>query len=311
MLSLTKERFSFKSANGTTTIHGCIVRPQTPPYKAIIQISHGMKEHSGRYQEYMEFMAQQGYVMVAHDHIGHGLSVNNPSEYGYFAEKDGYLCVLSDLATTAGRIKKSFPQLKLFLLGHSMGSFHARVFAAKYKYLVDGVIISGTGGSNPLVAPGRLLIDLFIKFKGDKATSKFITKVIFGSYLKKIKNPKTASDWLTRDEEMVKKYRSDPACRFYFTLGGYKDLVTILSVANTKECFANTKKDIPYLMISGDMDPVCQWGKGANEVYNNYKNNGVKDITLMLYQGGRHEMLNELNRDEVYADILQWIENKL
>ena len=271
MLSLTKENFSFKSSNGVNTINGIIVRKPQPPYKAIVQISHGMKEHIGRYQEYMEYMANQGYVMVAHDHLGHGKSVDDSSQYGYFAEKDGYLCVLNDIATVSGRVKKSFPQLKLFLLGHSMGSFYARVFAAKYSYLADGIIISGTGGSNPLAIPGKILIDLLIKIKGEKATSKFVTKIIFGSYLKRIEKPKTASDWLTTDQQVVEKYRNDPACRFYFTLSGYKDLVKINSLSNTKECFDNTNKEISYLIFSGDMDPVSEWGKKIVEVYNNYK----------------------------------------
>ena len=311
MSLLIKENFSFLSSNGTNTIHGVIIRRQQPPYRAIIQISHGMKEHSARYEEYMSFMAQQGFVMVSHDHIGHGKSVNDPSEYGYFAPENGYLHVLNDLATTAGRVRKNFPQLKLFMLGHSMGSFYARVLASKYGHLVDGVIISGTAGTNPLAAPGKVLINLFIKFKGDKSTSKFITKVIFGSFLKYIENPKTASDWLTRDEEAVAKYRSDPACRFYFTLGGYKDLVTINALSNTAECFENTRKDIPYLIVSGDMDPVGEWGKGIQQVYDRYKNGGVKDVELKLYKGGRHEMLNELNKEEVYEDILEWLNKKI
>ena len=311
MSLLIKEKFSFKSSNGTNTVNGFVIRKEQPPYKAIVQISHGMKEHTGRYEEYMNFMAENGYVVVSHDHIGHGMSVNDKSELGYFAPKDGYLHILNDLATTAGRIRKNFPQLKLILFGHSMGSFYARVFAAKYPHLIDGAIISGTGGKNPLAAPGKILIDLFIKLRGDKATSKFITKMIFGTYLNKIENPKTASDWLTRDEEAVAKYRSDDYCRFYFTLGGYKDLVTILALSNSEDCFANTKKDIPYLMVSGDMDPVGEWGKGVKQVFDNYKKAGVKDITLKLYNGGRHEMLNELNKDEVYTDILNWVENKL
>ena len=191
-----------------------------------------------------------------------------------------------------------------------MGSFYARVFAAKYHHLADGMILSGTGGRNPLAAPGKILISLFIKFKGDKATSKFVTKVIFGSFLSKIKNPKTASDWLTRDEKAVEKYRSDDLCRFYFTLGGYKDLVEIQSVSNKAECFENTKKDIPYLIVSGDMDPVGEWGKGLKQVYENYKNAGVKDVELKLYKDGRHEMLNELNKEVVYDDILSWLESR-
>ena len=310
MSLLIKENFSFLSSNGTNTIKGVIVRKAQPPYKAIIMISHGMKEHMGRYEKYMNFMAEKGYVMVGHDHIGHGLSVNDKSELGYFAPKDGYVHVLNDLAATAGRIRKNFPQLKLILLGHSMGSFYARVFAAKYHHLVDGLIISGTGGKNPLAAPGKILISLFIKFKGDKATSKFITKVIFGSFLRKIKNPKTASDWLTRDEKAVEKYRSDDLCRFYFTLGGYKDLVTIQSLSNKAECFENTRKDVPYLIVSGDMDPVGEWGKGVKQVYENYKNAGIKDVELKLYKDGRHEMLNELNKEKVYDDILSWLESR-
>ena len=311
MLSPIKEKFSFKSSNGTNTIKGFVIRPQNPPYKAIVQISHGMIEHSDRYEEFMTFMAQQGYVMVAHDHLGHKNSVNDDSELGFMAHKDGYIHVLSDLATTAGRVRKSFPQLKLFLLGHSMGSFYARAFAAKYPYLVDGIIISGTGGPNPMEAAGKALINLLMKFEGEKATSKLIAKIIFGSYLDKIENPKTASDWLTRDEEQVAKYRADKYCRFYFTLSGYKDLINILSLANSNECYENTKKDIPYFIFSGDMDPVGEWGKGVQKVYESYKNCGVGDITLKLYPGGRHEMLNELNKDEVYADVYNWIESKL
>ena len=306
-----KENFSFLSSNGTNTVKGFIIRKPQPPYKAIIQISHGMKEHMGRYEEYMNFMAEKGYVMVGHDHIGHGQSVNDISELGFFASKDGHIHVLNDIATTAGRIKKSFPQLKLILLGHSMGSFYARVFAGKYTYLADGMIISGTGGKNPLTVPGKILINLFIKLKGEKATSKFITGVIFGSFLKKIDNPKTASDWLTRDEEAVRRYREDERCRFHFTLGGYKDLVTIQSLANTGECYEKTNKEIPYLIVSGDMDPVCGWGKDMETIISRYKNAGVKDVVLKLYKDGRHEMLHELNKEEVYADILSWLEDKL
>ena len=310
MSLLIKEKFSFISSDGINTIKGITVRKAQPPYKAIIQISHGMKEHTGRYEEYMQFMAEKGYVMVSHDHLGHGQSVKDKADLGFFASKNGYIHVLNDLATTAGRVKKSFPQLKLILFGHSMGSFYARVFAAKYHHLVDGVIISGTGGKNPLVAPGKALINLFIKFKGERATSKVVTKIIFGKFLNKIENPKTASDWLTRDESAVEKYRSDEYCRFYFTLAGYKDLVTIQGLSNTEECFANTKKDIPYLIISGDMDPVGEWGKGVKQVYDSYRKVGVEDITLNLYGGARHEMLNELNKEEVYTDILRWIENR-
>lgn len=311
MSLLIKEKFSFKSANGVNTINGFVIRPENPPYKAIVQISHGMIEHSERYEDFMRFMAERGYVMAIHDHLGHKASVNDDSELGFMADKNGYVCVLSDLATTASRLRKTFPQLKLFLLGHSMGSFYARTFAAKYPYLLDALIISGTGGANPMASAGKMLINVVAKIKGEKSTSKLITKVIFGNYLDRIENPQTSSDWLTRDQEQVKKYRADKYCRFYFTLSGYRDLINILSAANSTQCFEKTKKDIPYFMFSGDMDPVGSWGKGVREVYENYKKSGVSDITLKLYPGGRHEMLNEINKDEVYADVYNWIESKI
>ncbi len=309
-LQLKKEKFSFKSSNGVDIINGLITRKAEPPYKAIVQISHGMQEHLDRYEEFIEFLAQNGYIVVIHDHLGHKNSISSKENLGFMAEKDGYKFVLSDLATVSGRVRKSFPQLKLFLLGHSMGSFYARVFVAKYPHLLDGIIISGTGGKNKLLPIGKKAVCIAIKFKGAKYRSKFITKLIFGNYLSKIENPQTSSDWLSRDKEVIKKYRSDEYCKFIFTLSGYRDLLTINSIANTKECFDNSKKDIPYLMFSGDMDPVGEWGKGVKEVYKNYKNAGVKDIQLKLYAGGRHEMLNEINKQEVYDDIISWLESK-
>ena len=311
MSLLIKEKFSFASSNGINTINGFVIRKENAPYKAIIQISHGMTEYAERYEPFMNFMAENGFVMVAHDHLGHKNSVNSKEELGFFASVDGYKCVLSDLATTAGRMKKSFPQLKLFLLGHSMGSFYARAFGAKYPHLVDGLLISGTGSSNPMAGPGLLILKLMIKFKGEKYRSKPFAKLAFSNYLDKIENPKSSRDWLTRDEVVIEKYGKDEYCRFIFTVSGYKDLLTIINVCNSKECFEKTKKDIPYYIFSGDMDPVGDWGKGVREVYDNYLKNGVKDVTLKLYEGGRHEMLNEINKDEVYSDLLNWVESKI
>ena len=310
MSSLIKEKFSFPSQNGINTINGFIIRKAEGPYKGIIQISHGMIEHSGWYEHFMSFMAENGYVMAAHDHLGHKMSVNDDSELGFFASKDGYLCVLSDLATTAGRLRKSFPQLKFMLLGHSMGSFYARAFAAKYPHLLDGLIISGTGGPNPLSVPGRLIISAMIKLKGEKAHSKFITKLIFGKYLKRIGNYTTLVDWLSRDNEHVQRCIKDPYRTFPFTLCGYRDLVDIVAMANSRECYVHTNKDIPYLMFAGDEDPVGDWGKGTTGVYEKYKAAGC-NIKFNLYPGARHEMLNEINKEQVYNDILIWVDDNI
>ncbi len=310
-LQLKKENFSFTSSNGVDIINGFIVRKQFPPYKAIVQISHGMQEYADRYENFINFLANKGYVVVINDHLGHKNSVSSKNNLGFMADKDGYKHVLNDLATISGRVRKNFPELKLFLLGHSMGSFYARVFAAKFPYLLDGIIISGTGGKNKMLSIGKTVINIAIKLKGTKYRSKFITKLIFGNFQSKIKNPKTGSDWLSRDEDVVEKYINDEYCNFIFTLSGYRDLITINSIANSNRCFEKTKKDIPYFMFAGDMDPVGEWGNGVKEVYEKYKQFGVKDIKLILYPEGRHEMLNEINREQVYSDVANWLESKI
>lgn len=307
---MLKQNFSFLSSNGTDTVKGFVIRKPNPEYKAIILISHGMIEHSGRYEDFMEFMAEKGYVMAIHDHLGHKNSVSSDENLGYFAKENGYLYILSDLATSAARLKKSFPQLKLILLGHSMGSFYARVFAAKYPHLLDGLMISGTGGKNPLAKIANIVLNTMIMLKGDRYRSKFVSKLTFKGYLSKIDNPKTPIDWITSDQDIINKNLQDKYCCFTFTLSGYKDLAAINSLANSENCFNHTPKNIPYLMFSGDMDPVGGYGKGVREVYENYKKFGVNDITLNLYPNGRHEMLNEVNRQQVYSDILNWLESR-
>ena len=162
-----------------------------------------------------------------------------------------------------------------------------------------------------MTEPGLFIIKMLIKFKGEKYRSKWFAKLVFSNYLDKIENPKSSRDWLTRDEDVIARYGKDEFCRFIFTVTGYRDLLTIIKVSNSKECFDKTRKDIPYYIFSGDMDPVGNWGKGVKEVYNNYLNNGVKDVTFKLYEGGRHEMLNEINKAEVYNDLLNWMESKI
>ena len=162
-----------------------------------------------------------------------------------------------------------------------------------------------------MAKPGLAILAVMRKLKGEKYRSKAFAKLAFSNYLSRIENPKSSRDWLSRDEAIIAKYRNDEYCRFIFTVTAYRDLITMIYFSNSKECFENTKKDVPYLMCSGDMDPVGNWGKGVVEVYDNYKKYGVKDITLNMYKDGRHEMLNEINKAEVYSDILSWMESKI
>lgn len=310
-MPLLKENFEFLSANGKNIIKGVIVRKNEPPYKGIIQISHGMVEHMGRYTDFMDFMADNGYVMVGHDHLGHKASVSRDEELGFCANENGYKCVLDDLATTASRTRKMFPQLKLILFGHSMGSFYARVFAAKHHNLLDGIIISGTGGTNPLASVGKVIIKGMMAFKGRNYRSTFVRNLSFKGFLNKIPNPASGSDWISSDKKIVETYNNDKYCSFIFTLSGFLDLANINSISNGEECYKNFKKDIPVYIFSGDMDPVGDYGKGVTEVYDKLKVAGVHNIEIKMYKDGRHEMLNEVNRQEVYQDVLSWADKNI
>lgn len=309
-MSVIKSDFSFPSSNGTNIIRGWKIYDDSLPTKAVLQISHGMVEHIGRYEDFARFLAGEGFAVYANDHLGHKGSAGSDEDLGYFAPKDGYKCVLADLAHTAKTAREENPGKKLFLLGHSMGSFYARSFAALYPRLLDGLIISGTGGHNKMTAAGQKIVRAMIAFKGDRYRSQMVNKMAFGEYLKKIDNPRTPSDWISRDSEMVDRYRRDKYCSFVFTLGGFKDLLDINALANSQKTYEDTKKDMPILIFSGTMDPVGDYGAGVMQVYRLYTEKGCKDVKLNMYTGGRHEMLNETNRRQVYDDVLAWLKEK-
>ena len=195
-------------------------------------------------------------------------------------------------------------------MGHSMVSFIARLYSSYYTSAADGLIISGTGSKNPAAGAGILLCDAVKASKGEMYRSKKINDIAFGSFNKKYQNPKNNFEWLTRDEKIVEKYMNDPLCMFTFTVSAFKDLFTLNKEANESTVFKNTKSDMPIFILSGDMDPVGNYGKGVKAVYSNYLKNAKKDVSLKLYKDGRHEMVNELNKEEVFNDILNWLNEK-
>ncbi len=310
-MKILKNEFSFLSSNGKNTIRGIKIYGENGPYKAVLQISHGMVEHYDRYMDFMEYMADEGLVVYMHDHLGHKHSVDSDEQLGYFAPEHGYIHVLRDLLHTAQIAKSEYPELKLYMLGHSMGSFFARVFAQVHGDVIDGVLISGTGGPNKAAGAAITIIKAMKKLKGDKYRSDFIKNMAFGSYLEKIENPDTPSDWITRDKEIVKQYVADKYCQYNFTLNGYENLMEIISLCNADKTFENTPKDLPIYIFSGSMDPVGGYGMGIMQVFDMYKKAGCTDVAVKIYDGGRHEMLNELNRQEVYQDVKNWIVSKV
>lgn len=309
--SLTKNEFSFPSVNGVSSIHAIEWLPSGEP-RAIVQIAHGVAEYADRYDDFASFLAGQGFAVAANDHLGHGLSAADETELGWFGETKGWDCVVGDMKKLRDHLAERYPQTPLFLLGHSMGSFLARTYMIKHPEDWDGVILSGTGHQPGLVCTaGALVAKAEIRRHGSKYRSPILQKLAFGSYLDEIEEPLTPNDWLSRDPELVARYTADPLCGFTATAGLMKDMMGGIAFIHKTENLAKMRKLLPVFFLSGAEDPVGGWSKGVEKVAAAFKKAGMRDIKVNLYEGGRHEMLNETNKEEVYADILAWLEEKI
>ena len=274
--------------------------------KGIIQIVHGMAEHTDRYLEVAGFLCDAGYAVIMHDHAGHGRSVKTDADDGYFADKDGWLKLVDDVYEVTKLAKETFPGKKLIIWGHSMGSFITRKFIATYKDAADAAILCGTAGANPAAGVGIGLANLVCKLKGPKAKSTFINNIAFGSYNKRFEG-RTDFDWLTRDREIVDRYIADPYCGYLFTVQGMEDLIRANAASNAKDWYEKVPKNLPVLLVSGEEDPVGDYGSGVKNVADRLKATGHTRVTVKLYPGCRHEVLNETNRQEVMDDLLAWM----
>lgn len=296
----TKE-FSFKSATGVCRIHGCEFLPEGE-VRAVVIIHHGMAEHINRYADYVKHLTDMGYAVFMHDMANHGKSNQKTELLGYFGENDGYKNLVKDLKTVYDLAKKEFPDKKIIMFGHSMGSFIVRCFDCAYPGASDASVYMGTGGSNPAAGMGKAISNLIASIKGSTYKSKMLDKITFGSFNKKT-DKKTSFDWLTRDSAIVQKYIDDDYCGFLFTVKGMNDLVNLNVWANSAECYNTVKKDLPILLVAGADDPVGAYSKGINEVADKMKASGHTNVTVKLFPGCRHEVLNETNRQEVYEGI--------
>ena len=303
----TKE-FSFKSATGVCRIHGCEFLPEGE-VRAVVIIHHGMAEHINRYADYVKHLTDMGYAVFMHDMANHGKSNQKTELLGYFGENDGYKNLVKDLKTVYDLAKKEFPDKKIIMFGHSMGSFIVRCFDCAYPGASDASVYMGTGGSNPAAGMGKAISNLIASIKGSTYKSKMLDKMTFGSFNKKT-DKKTSFDWLTRDSAIVQKYIDDDYCGFLFTVKGMNDLVNLNVWANSAECYNTVKKDLPILLVAGADDPVGAYSKGINEVADKMKASGHTNVTVKLFPGCRHEVLNETNRQEVYEGIDEFLDAK-
>ena len=309
-MNYTKETGTFKSTNGTSTITYYIYKPLTSP-RAILQISHGMCEYIERYEDFIDFLTGHDILVCGNDHLGRKNSADSKDKLGYFAPEHGWSCLPDDLAILTKLIKEQYPDLPNFLFGHSMGSFISRVYITRHAHLINGVIICGTSGSNPAIGLAKIITRLAKKVKGPFYRSKFINQVMFGTYNSKYNNVRTTHDWLTRDEAIIDKYLKDEYCNFIFTTSAFHDLVTLLDTVSQDSWYDAVPKNLPFGLISGDMDPVGNWGKGIKEVRARLKKRNLEDFSSKLYKDYRHEILNETGKEIVYKDILNWLNRRI
>lgn len=307
----TFKDFYFNSSTGKNKIHARMCVPDTEP-RAIVQIIHGIAEYIDRYDEFMSFLADNGIIAVGTDHLGHGKSIESEEQTGFFAYENGWDYAVRDEEVLRLAMHENYPELPIIVFGHSMGSFMARTLLIRYPDAFNAAIISGTGNqSSALVNGGLFMGNLVTGLKGAHHYSKFLNNLAFGSYNKIYENPKTEYDWLSRDEANVQKYIDDPLCGFIPTCSLFRDMMTGVKFITNKKNLTAMNKDMPVYFMSGDMDPVGECGKGVQKAYNNFLEAGMKDVSIKLYPGGRHEMLNEINKDEVYSDILTWLGSKI
>ena len=285
--------------------------PDAEP-RAIVQIIHGIAEYIDRYDEFMSFLADNGIIAVGTDHLGHGKSIESEEQTGFFAYDNGWDYVVRDEEVLRLAMHENYPELPIIVFGHSMGSFMARTLLIRYPDAFNAAIISGTGNQGAALVNGGLIMgNLVTGLKGAHHYSKFLNNLAFGSYNKIYDNPKTEYDWLSRDEANVQKYIDDPLCGFIPSCSLFRDMMTGVKFITNKKNLTAMNKDMPVYFMSGDMDPVGECGKGVQKAYNNFLEAGMKDVSIKLYPGGRHEMLNEINKDEVYTDILAWLDSKI
>jgi alpha-beta hydrolase superfamily lysophospholipase len=304
------ETFTRTSADGVALF---VYRwlPKANP-RAAIQIAHGLVEHAGRYARLAKVLTRAGYAVYASDHRGHGKTAPRPEDLGFLAEQDGWQKCVDDLWGLNQHIATDYPGLPIVLIGHSIGSFMVQHFISEHGEALSGVVLAGSNGN-----PGWLIVAVRIISRverlrlGPRGRSALIHSLVFGSFNRQFELTRTEADWISRDSAEVDKYVADPLCRFRPTLQLWIDLLDALGEISKPARLARIPKQLPIYIIAGTRDPVSAKGKGLEQLLAAYRVAGLRRVTCRSYPEARHELFNEINRDEVTRELLAWLDEAI
>ena len=299
------EETVIRSSYDNLGISTLICRPETSP-KAIVQIAHGMCEHKERYIPFMKFLCDNGYACVIHDHRGHGGSVKSEDDLGYMYE-GGWEAAIDDIRAVNRHVADIFPGCKIHLFGHSMGSLAVRCFVKRHDELTDSLIVCGSPSANPAAGAGKALTRIIAAIRGERHRPKLIHNIAFEGFNKNFSS-EGLNAWLSADKENVRNYNEDPHCGYMFTANGFMALFSMMQDCYVAKGWKVSKRELPVLFIAGKDDPCITDEKQFGKAVDFMKNVGYGNTESKLYEGLRHEILNETHRTMVWNDVLEFLD---